>query len=172
MSKKIILKHFRQTPGFCGPAVLKILLSHFKKEDFTEEQLAKLTNATAEIGAEHEGLIQTIKELGGFVFTKENGTLGELEYFVHKEKLPVIIGWFDPLNEGDHYSIVVDLSKKHITIVDPSKFGPERKLERKSFPEFWFDFVGKENRIASWGWYMVVNFEKKRFQKIQGGYYF
>lgn len=159
---------FRQAPGLCGPASLKILLSHFQK-NYTEEQLAYFSAATTDKGTEHEGLIQAAKEVGGFVFVKENGTVEEMEYFIKEEKLPVIIGWFD--REGDHYSVLVSITDKNLVIVDPAVNEPERWLDRKTFSQIWFDFVGADNKTVSWGWYMVMTFEKKKF-KIKGGYYY
>jgi ABC-type bacteriocin/lantibiotic exporter with double-glycine peptidase domain len=167
-AEQLKLTHYVQSIGYCGPASLKILLSYFGK-DFEEDELARLALATHEIGTDHEGMVQAIKAIGGYVFVKENGTLAELEYFLKKEKLPVIIGWFD--RDGDHYSVVVNVTDKNIIIVDPATDEPERWLDRKLFPNIWFDFVGKDNRAVSWGWYMVVTFEKKKFD-IQGGFYF
>lgn len=164
------VKHFKQTQaGYCGPAALKILLSYFGKT-FSEEQLASLGYTTKDRGTEHEGMIQTTKEIGGFVFAKENGTFEELEYFINEEKLPVIVGWFD--ETGDHYSVLVNITPKNIIIVDPDNtVQPQRWISRDTFPNIWFDFVGKDNKTVSWGWYMVVTFEKKKF-KVKGGYYY
>lgn len=167
---QISVTHFKQMrEGYCGPAALKTLLSYFGKY-FNEEQLAVLGYTTRDDGTEHEGLVQAVKEVGGFVFTKNNGTMEELEYFIKEEKLPVIVGWFD--EDGDHYCVVVNITDKNIILVDPDNTKqPERWLNREVFPRVWFDFVGPENKIVSWGWYMVVTFEKKKF-KIKGGYYY
>jgi ABC-type bacteriocin/lantibiotic exporter with double-glycine peptidase domain len=159
---------FIQSHGLCGPASLKILLSYFVK-NYSETQLLQLSSATCDDGTEHEGMVQAIKSIGGYVFTKENGTLEELEYLVKEEKLPVIIGWFD--KDGDHYSVIVNITDKNIIIVDPAVDEPERWIDKEIFPKVWFDFVGKDNRVVSWGWYMAVTFEKKKF-KIKGGYYY
>lgn len=169
MSENVFVKHFLQTAGLCGPASLKILLSNFGKT-YSEEELAKLGGATVEEGTEHEGMISTVKELNGFVFVKENGTIEELEHFVKKEKLPVIIGWFD--EDEDHYSVVVNVTEKNVIICDPQKKEAERWLDRTVFPRIWFDFIGKDNKIVSWGWYMVVTFQKRRFPEIKGGHYY
>jgi len=67
--------------------------------------------------------------------------------------------------------VVVDVNKKDIVTIDPIDSKTERKLNKKTFPNIWFDFVGKDNRTVSWGWYMVVSFKKKKF-KIKGGYYY
>jgi hypothetical protein len=172
--KNVHVKHYLQTPGLglCGPASLRILLSHFGKE-FSEEQLAKLAHSTLGLGrgdgTEHENMIETIKEIGGYVFVKEGGTIEELEYFVNKEKLPVVIGWFD--KNDDHYSVVVSVTDKNIVIVDPAANEDERWIDREVLPKIWFDFVGENDKIVSWGWYMVVTFEKKKFD-VKGGHYY
>jgi len=176
---KIKVTPFQQTEGLgsCGPAALKILLSYFGK-NYTEEQLIQVASSVVGMGqgdgTEHEGMIQAIKEIGGFVFTKENGTIEELEYFIKEEKLPVIVGWFSSYGEpGDHYSVAVNVTDKNVILVDPEEGDkPEKWIEKNIFPNIWFDFVGKENKIISWGWYMVVSFEKKKFPKIKGGYYY
>lgn len=174
-SEGIELKPFEQSSNYCGPAALKILLSYFGK-DFTEDQLAQMTAATRAMGpstrgtgTEHEGMMEAIKAVDGYVFVKEGGTIEELEYFVKKEKLPVIVGWFD--RDDDHYSVVVNVTDKHIVMVDPAFSVPKRFIDRDTFPKIWFDFVGKDDKIVSWAWYMVVNFEKKKYQ-LSGGHYY
>ncbi|KKU15087.1 hypothetical protein A3D55_01265 [Candidatus Jorgensenbacteria bacterium RIFCSPHIGHO2_02_FULL_45_20] len=166
--QSIKVQHFLQSAGLCGPASLKILLSYFGKL-YSEEKLAQLAQATLDNGTEHNGLVAAIKSTGGYCFAKEEGTLDELEYFVKKEKLPVIIGWFD--SDEDHYSVVVNITEKNIIIVDPATNEPERWLDREKFNKIWFDFVGRENKIVSWGWYMVVSFEKREFS-VKDGFYF
>ncbi len=165
---KVYVKHAVQSPGLCGPSSLKILLSHFDKT-YSEEQMMQLASATMNVGTEHEGMIQAAKEIGGFVFAKEGGTIEELTYFIEKENLPVIIGWFD--RDGDHYSVVISVTDKNIVISDPAVDDPERWVDKEMFPDVWFDFVGADGRTVSWGWYMVVTFEKKHFP-IEGGYYY
>ncbi len=159
--------HFVQSDAFCGPSSLRILLSHFDK-NYSEEDLAKLSGATKDNGTEHEGLIKAIKALGGYAFAKENGSMDEIKYFIKQEKLPVLVGWFD--KDGDHYSVVANVTDKHIILVDPAFGEGKRQIDINEFPKIWFDFVGADNRAVSWGWYMVVNFEPKQF-KILGNYY-
>src|SRR3989344_8940332 len=164
-TKNIHVKHFLQSTGLCGPASLQILLSYFGKT-YTETELAQLAQATMDQGTEHEGMISAAKALGAYVYTKENANIEYLEYFLKKEKLPVIIGWFD--KDGDHYSVVVNVTDKNIIIVDPAANEPERWIDRETFPNIWFDFIGKTNRVVSWGWLMVATFEKKKFE-VKGG---
>ena len=130
--KNIEVENFEQSAAFCGPASLKILLSHFKK-NFTEDELANLCTATREMGTEHEGMVEAVKSIDGFVFVKDEGSIEELEYFIKEENLPVIIGWFD--KDGDHYSVVVNITDKNLIIVDPAVNMPERWLDREIFPK-------------------------------------
>jgi len=169
---KVAVKKFLQSTGLCGPAALRILLSHFGKE-YSEAQLAELARATGSLergaGTEHTGMIEAVKKIGGYVFAKEEGTIEELAYFVNQEKLPVIIGWFD--RDGDHYSVVVSVTDQNIIIVDPAVNEPERWLDRATFPRIWFDFVGQDDKIVSWGWYLVATFDKRQFKVKDGRYY-
>lgn len=162
------VKPFEQSTSMCGPASLKILFSYFGK-NYSEKELAKICASTKRDGTNYKGMIRGAKKFGDFVFTKGKGTVKELEYFVKKEKLPVIINWFD--TDDGHYSVVVDVTKRHIVTVDPIDGKPERLLDRKTFPNIWFDFVGKDFKKVSWSWYMVVSPDKRKF-KISGGKYY
>lgn len=168
--------HFLQrSDGLCGPAALRILLSHFNK-NYSEEDLAKISDASVEYGTEHEGLIKAVKALGGYVFAKENATIGDLKYFIKEQKLPVLIDWFDKDFDkdddyyGDHYGVIANITDKHIIVVDPASKRVKRQIDIKDFPYIWFGFVGRDNKIVSWNWFMVVTFEPKQF-KVLGNYY-
>jgi len=132
------IKPFRQTPGLCGPASLKMVLDYYGVS-VSEAEIAKLSGASKEKGVSAEVLIRVAKGLGFRVFSKKNGNFGDIETFVRK-KIPVIVDWF--LEDEGHYSVVVDIDKKNIVLMDPSLKG-KRKLSRDSFLRTWFDFPGK-----------------------------
>ena len=154
--RPVTVEHIRQSESMCGPASLRIACSAFGKE-FTEEELAKLSDATLANGTEHEGLVKAAKIIGAKVIEKEGGTLEEVEVLV-KKGIPVIVGWF--AEDGDHYSVVVDITPKHVILSDPEWHMPERFVERTHFEKVWFDFVGTDNKVASWKWYMAIKFEE------------
>lgn len=159
--------HYEQGKDFCGPASLRILLSFFGKT-YSEEELARLCGAKLEVGTEQTGLIAGAKAVGAHVFAKEHGTIEELEYFIKTEKLPVIVDWFD-VDDG-HYCVVVGMTEKDLILADPSKTEKERRISKEFFPKVWFGFIGDDNAIASWGWYMVATFDERKFN-IAGTYY-
>lgn len=156
MSLLINVEHFRETPGLCGPASLKIALSHFGKNS-SEAELATLANSTPEVGTEHEGMIIAAQKMGMHVCVKERGSVEELESIIAKEKLPIIVGWFDV--DGDHYSVVINITNDTIVLCDPGVDASERTISRELFPKIWFDFNGADNSTVTWGWYMIISLE-------------
>ena len=170
---KLEVKIPRQTPDLCGPGALGIALSYFGIEK-TEAELTELSSAIEAPGAvryggtEHEGMVAAGKALGFSVFTKEETTFEDLEYFINESKLPVIVGWFD--TDDDHYSVAIELPEEEIVLADSSSLGPERRFKRDFFSKIWFDFVGVGNHKVSWHWIMAMSKDPQEF-KVEGGQY-
>ncbi|MDO8601128.1 MAG: C39 family peptidase [bacterium] len=137
----IDIKPFRQTPNYCGPAVVK-MRAQLDGILITEEEAIKLTGATKEMGASGSGIKKALEHLGFNVFSKENDTpnnsLDDLRYYIWK-KIPVIVDWLS--EDGGHYSIVVGIDKKNVILRDPS-FWRIRRISIKKFLEFWLDWPG------------------------------
>lgn len=161
--RPVTVRHYPQGPDMCGPASLRIALSAFGQEK-SEEELATLAQASVEHGTEHAGLIAAARSVGATVIEKEGGALAEIEELVRHRHLPVIVGWFD--RNGDHYSVVTDVTPHHIILADPAWDTPERFVRREHFEEVWFDFVGPDNAITSWKWYMAIAFPQKESTAI------
>ena len=157
-NKPLILLPFRQTPGLCGPASLKILLSYFEK-NYSEKKLTELSHASTKTGTLHEGLIEAAKKIGARVQAKDKGTLVQLKKYIHKQKLPVLIGWFDaePPDAGDHFSVVYHITEKFIYLMDPELHSGKRKMSLKNFLEVWYDYDEDETKKIH-RWYMVITF--------------
>lgn len=139
----IKLKPFRQTPGFCGPVSLKMVLDYYGVS-VPETEIAKVAGATREKGTSIEGLVKAAKHFGFRAFVKEKSTLGDLRYYIKRE-IPVIVDWFFE-NDG-HYSVVVDIDKKNIVLMDPTLrkvfiYVRRRKFSTEEFLRIWFDFPG------------------------------
>jgi len=140
----IKLKPFRQTPGLCGPASLKMVMDYYGVS-VSESEIAKVAGASPEKGTSIKGLIKAAKHFGFQVFSKEKSSLGDLRYFV-KRKIPVIVDWF--FEDEGHYSAVVDIDKKNIILMDPTLrkfliYVRRRKFSTEKFLRVWFDFPGK-----------------------------
>lgn len=157
--RPVAVRHYPQSTAMCGPASLRIALSAFGKAK-SEEELAALAQASVEHGTEHAGLVAAARSVGATVMEKEGGTLADIEELVRHRRTPVIVGWFD--RDGDHYSVVTDITPHHVILADPAWERPERFVRRERFEEVWFDFVGPGNAKTSWRWYMAIAFPEEQ----------
>ena len=147
------VKHYRQTPGLCGPYSLKILFSFFGKDEGIKK-LIKLSRATAKHGSEYFDLIKTAKTLGAKTWSKNQATLKDIDTWVNKKHLPVIVGWFSEYT--DHYSVIIGMDKKFIYMSNPEEDRAVTKIEKNFFNNVWFQFAGKKNEKIVWRWMMAI----------------
>lgn len=149
------LKHFRQTPGLCGPASLKILLSHYGIEK-TEAELATLCKTDPNYGTDHAELLEAASTFGFEVESRSSSSVDELREIIKRE-IPVIVGWWS--TDDDHYSVAYDVDDEFVYLVDPELDEPTRKISIPEFEAIWYDFDGPEQRRDE-GW--MLWFEPKK----------
>lgn len=149
------LNPFRQSEGLCGPASLKILFDHYGRE-FSEDELAHLCNATADVGTDHAGMAMAAEQLGEKPIVKEGATIEELRGYVDKE-IPVIVGWYSDFEgEADnHYSVVYHVDDEVISMMDPERDEGTTTMPIADFEKVWFDFDGMEEKRVE-RWMMVI----------------
>ena len=140
----IKLKPFRQTPGLCGPASLKMVMDYYGLS-VPEKEIARVAGSSRERGTSIKGLIRAAKHFGFKTIFKKDASLKDLEYFVDR-KIPVIVDWFD--KEEGHYSVVVDITKRKVVLMDPALrkillYVRRRVFPREVFFRLWFDFPHK-----------------------------
>lgn len=131
------LKPFRETPGLCGPASLKIVMDYYGVS-VSEADIARVSGATQEKGVSTAGLAKAAKHFGFKTLVKENSSLDDLRYYVKKE-IPVMVDWFS--EDDGHYSPVVGLDDKYIYLQD-TQIKKVRKMGKRDFTRVWFDFPG------------------------------
>lgn len=141
VKNEISLKPFRQTPGFCGPACVKMLLHYFKVGDCEERRIADLAFSTRENGTSLKGFIKVANYFGLQLLVKDNSKISDLGCFINKN-IPVIVNWF--LEDDGHYSIVVSLDeeKEKIVIMDPGDDRHRKEMAISQFMKVWFDYSG------------------------------
>lgn len=132
------VKPFRQSPGMCGPASLKMVLE-FYGLNMRESTLVKLTHASPARGVSSASLVRVAKKFGFRGFHRDMCTIGDIKEYVLKKKIPVIVDWFS-VNDG-HYSVVIGFDDEFIYMQDP-ELGHRRKMKLKTFKRVWFDFPG------------------------------
>lgn len=127
---------YKQSTGYsCGPASLKMALSHFGITK-SERALIKLTGAKAGLGCTPVDMVRAAKAVGLKARYIQTSSIEEMRQYLDDKHL-LIVDWFSPSVSG-HYSVVVDLDKTHITLADP-EIGKLRKLTIKYFLNHWFE---------------------------------
>lgn len=127
---------FRQTPGYCGPASVKMVLDFY---GITMSELAIADAAgTSSAGTSAKGLIKAVRQFGYRAHIVDRASFAEMEHFLD-QSIPVIVDWFSQ-DEG-HYSVAVGLDDTNIYLQDP-ELAALRTLDRETFYRVWFDFSG------------------------------
>lgn len=148
--KLLRIKPFQETlyKGYCGPAVLKMVLEFYGIKK-SEKELAHLAGTTLEEGTNARQMQGVLRLFGLKTRIKNNSTFNDIKKYLDKD-IPVIVDWFtrgrkdypDSVVADGHYSIVVGLDKKFIYLQDP-EIGKLRKIKREDFLRVWFDFTGE-----------------------------
>lgn len=162
---------FRQKPGLCGPASLKMVLGFFGVK-ITEKKLTEISGCTPSCGIGAEGLVCAARKLGFRARIKDLSELEDIREWVNRRKIPVIVDWF--AFEGGHYSVVSGIDRENIYLEDPS-LGYRRALKLSTFKRLWFDFPNdylksKNDLIIR---RMIVIDRSSRYDRFleTGGYY-
>jgi len=137
MEKLLPVKPFRQRPGYCGPACLKMVLGYFG-EHTTEGRLVRLSGCTRSSGVGARGLLKAAAKLGFKGKVRDNCELADIRRYI-KRRVPPIVDWFDA--DGGHYCVVIGIDRENIYFMDPS-LGHRRAMKLRTFKRLWFDFPG------------------------------
>ncbi|MFH1078224.1 MAG: cysteine peptidase family C39 domain-containing protein [Patescibacteria group bacterium] len=146
----ITLNPFRQSTGLCGPASLKILLDYYGKT-YTEEELAKLCDATADRGTDHVNMVEAVRKLGNEAVAKENATFDDIREAV-RMNIPVVVGWYSTFGDpDDHFSVVFAIDDTTISMMDPERDEGSITMPVEEFEKAWYDFDGPDDvRVERW----------------------
>lgn len=144
------VKSFQETllKSMCGPASLKMVFDYYGIEK-SEEEIAKITGTTDDLGTDDKGIKKAAESLGLKVEIKNESSFENIQDYLNK-KIPVIVNWFtrgridydDSQIPDGHYSVVIGLDDEFIYLQDP-EIGKLRKIERNDFMKVWFDFKGE-----------------------------
>src|SRR6185436_19062514 len=125
--KFLKIKPFQETlnKGYCGPAVLKMVLEYYGIER-SEKELAQLAGTTKNGGTDDKAIARVLKKFGLKTKVKDKASFSDIKKYLDKD-FPVIVDWFtrgrhdypDSVVADGHYSIVIGLDKKFIYLQDP-----------------------------------------------------
>ena len=103
------LTPFRQKPGYCGPASLKMELDFFGVT-ITEKKLVEISGCSRTRGVRAEGIVPAARKLGFLAKIKDSSDLKDINAWVNRKKIPVIVDWF--AFKGGHYSVSAAWTKR------------------------------------------------------------
>ena len=135
--KLLKVKPLKQSPSFCGPVCLKMVLAYYGVQK-SEKGLARACKTTQEYGTTSTGVVRGSRKIGFKATLRWRSSFSDIAKLL-KNNVPPIVNWFSV--DDVHYSVVIGLDKKYVYIVDP-EIGRRRKIERKKFLPLWFDRMG------------------------------
>ncbi len=141
---------FVQSPLYCGPACLKMILYYYGTE-VSEDELGRVAKTTLEHGTTNENLLLAAQAYGLDGRWHEFGTLEELRGYTEKD-IPIIVEWFSsgegPEPGEPHFSIVIGVDETHVILLDPED-GKRYEFSQIKFMSVWFSFSGPFIKNAS-----------------------
>ncbi|MBI5037538.1 MAG: C39 family peptidase [Candidatus Kerfeldbacteria bacterium] len=145
------IPYFHQKTDYtCGPAVVRMILRHFKK-NISEASLSRRLKTNRAIGTHPRAIITFLRRAGLYVYLNESSTMAELAFLISK-KYPVIVLYREPVDNEGHYAIVVEINRRIITLHDPWH-GRHFKISPRSFNARWQTF---EPGMRSRHWLIAV----------------
>lgn len=132
---------YRQRPGYCGPASLKMIFAYYGVH-LSEKSIAKKARTTKKWGTSGKQMVLAAKKYGYDSRLKDNSSLKDLKRYL-KKGAPPIVNWFS--KDDGHYSVVIGLDRKKIYLRDPEKKGLTA-LDLEMFERCWFDFLANKKQ--------------------------
>lgn len=130
----------------CGPASVKMVLSHYGINAH-EDELCKRCDWSYERGCTNLGIKRALESYGLQCTIYSKQSISDIKKFTDRD-IPVIVDWFtggvDPgpaeLPNG-HSSVIVNVDDKNVHLLDPED-GNMRVIPHNEFNRCWFDWTG------------------------------
>lgn len=161
MLSAILTKNFefQKKPGWCGPAVINIILKSvgIKK---TQSQIAKKVFKEW-YGTSQGLLVAYLSKYFKKLNYKKNASISNIKKYL-KNNYIVVVDWWDDLDDlpaDGHYCIVLKLDHKFITLLDPSNSrNGKTKMSHFEFKNRWYDTVDvNKDKLWEDRWLMWVD---------------
>ena len=153
------IHRFQEKPGWCGPAVIQMILRAcgIKK---SQKEIAKDVYKPW-WGTDQQLMFAYLSRFFGRIRSKENAVLSEVEKHLKKGHI-VIVDWWDDLDADDpdgHYTLVIDYDKeaKKIKMADPSNARQGIwAMDSKEFNDRWYDTLDVHGKKWVDGWMLWI----------------
>src|SRR3972149_4189697 len=158
------LHSFQKRPGWCGPAVIQMVLASVGLKK-SQKEIAQAVYKEW-WGTDQQLLMAYLSKFFKIVNFKNDAIFADINSHLEKGNI-VVVDWMDDLDDEEpagHYSIVGDYDPKAkmLTLVDPSN---ARKgiwnISTKDFNSRWYDTLDVHNRTWVDGWMLWVDPKSK-----------
>lgn len=123
---------------YCGPAVLKIILSA-QGVSITQKEAALLAGTTRANGTSPQGLVKALRAHGLSVTGGNNRSIADLKSATQNGVVPVVCFTERHFSWG-HYAIVLGFKGRYIELLDPAeKNGKGEPMSVTEFAKRWKD---------------------------------
>ncbi|MEK7612185.1 MAG: C39 family peptidase [Patescibacteria group bacterium] len=144
----------QENEDYCAPAVLQMIFNYFNIT-ISQDELAKIANTprVGSFGTLNKDLVHTAMKYGLHCYAKENATIEEIQFFLHKN-IPIVVSYINPDGEEGHFAIITDISSDIITMNDPWN-GKDTEISVENFLPRWRNGFEPGER-----WMMAVSNKK------------
>jgi hypothetical protein len=155
-----VVHKFQKKPGWCGPAVIQMILSSCGIRK-TQKTIAKAVYKEW-WGTNQQMMLAYLSRYFKIVNYKHNANTTDIAEHLDKGHI-VVVDWMDDFGEGEaggHYSIVssYDSKAKILSLVDSSNARPGIwKIAAKDFNPRWYDTLDVHDRTWVDGWMLWVD---------------
>jgi predicted double-glycine peptidase len=167
---KITVYH-QEKDGNCGPAALRILMSHHGiravDESLGEELFVELIQSSPETGTSAREIVTAARKLGFESFYRSGCSWEKLTKEV--DRSPAIVDWYSGIDKAvdGHYSVAIEATNKRIVLADP-EYGVMRQMPREFFEAVWFDYKGQyPKRTSDFNVRRMITVRGPRDQRIE-----
>lgn len=118
----------------------------------TLNQLGDLLKTSEKLGTQPEDMVRFLKRTGFGVRVREGADWADLKKALNDGKMILVDWWTDIGDPGEdlgHYSVVIRISSKTLTIYDPD-INKKRVLGKNTFLERWHDVRADGRTMLNW----------------------
>lgn len=155
---------FQEKPGWCGPAVIQMVLASVEIEK-SQDEIAKAVYKKW-WGTNQQIMLAYLSKFFKIVNYKHNATFKDVSLHLTKGNYVILDWWdnFDEATQEGHYSVAVDYDHKlkALMLADPSNDRPGIwTISDKEFNKKWYDTLDVHNRTWIDGWMLWVDPKSK-----------
>lgn len=149
VDEKTVYDYQAQTDESCGAAACRIVLSQLGIEK-EEKELREILKTNEKTGTEIKDIPPLFEILNLDYVVNRNSSMEDLRLFFDM-KYVIIIRYFMPQYNADHYTVIKNINEELIYFFDP--FYGENEMSIKNFWELWYKDKGKGNQP---GWMIGI----------------